>query len=123
MGQYNSARLRHGFRELIPFGLHPLETLYTIFEESGQVTTTPRSFFRCTAKRLTTTKEVGIDEATTLANLSGEALKKIAPLVETASGQVRSIAVASEEQSTASEYINRSISDISRVSTETANAM
>ncbi len=66
---------------------------------------------------------VSIEQATSLANLSGEALKEIVHLVEVATDQVRSIAAASEQQSAASEEINRSIEDINRVSSETASAM
>jgi len=64
-----------------------------------------------------------IAEATTLANQSGEALHEIVALVETASDQVRSIATASEQQSAASEEINRSIDDVSQISNETSDAM
>jgi methyl-accepting chemotaxis protein len=64
-----------------------------------------------------------IDEATTMANHSGEALREIVTLVELATDQVRSIATASEEQSAASEQINRSIEEINRVSVETSEGM
>ncbi|MBU1039475.1 MAG: cache domain-containing protein, partial [Proteobacteria bacterium] len=66
---------------------------------------------------------VTVDEATGLANKSGEALKDIVQLVEIATDQVRSIATASDEQAAASEEINRSIEEISRISSETASAM
>jgi methyl-accepting chemotaxis protein len=64
-----------------------------------------------------------IEEATTLAGHSGEALERIVALVDEASMQVSSIATASEEQSASSEEINRSLEDVNRVSTETAQAM
>jgi len=64
-----------------------------------------------------------IENTTDLAHSSGAALKEIVTLVDNASEQVQSIAVASGQQSEASEEINRSIGDISRVSTETADAM
>ncbi|MDP2846999.1 MAG: methyl-accepting chemotaxis protein, partial [Humidesulfovibrio sp.] len=64
-----------------------------------------------------------VEEATKLANTSGEALHEIVSLVDTATDQVRSIATASEEQSATSEEINRSIEDINRISGETADAM
>jgi len=64
-----------------------------------------------------------IEEATELARASGEALTGIVSLVESSSVQVRSIAAASGEQSTASEEINRSLDDINRIATETAEAM
>ncbi|AGW12407.1 methyl-accepting chemotaxis protein [Megalodesulfovibrio gigas] len=65
----------------------------------------------------------GIEEATTLANNSGESLARIVQLVDAASDQVRSIATASEEQSSASEEINRSIEQVNTISTETSQAM
>jgi len=64
-----------------------------------------------------------VEQATELANKSGEALQEIVQLVEVSTDQVRSIATASEEQSAASEEINRSIDDINRISSETASAM
>jgi methyl-accepting chemotaxis protein len=64
-----------------------------------------------------------IDEATVEANKSGDALKEIVNLVDSASDKVRSIATASEQQSAASEEINHSIEDVSRISSETSNAM
>jgi len=66
---------------------------------------------------------VTVEEATELANKSGEALQEIVRLVEVSTDQVRSIATASEQQSAASEEINHSIEDISRISSETASAM
>jgi len=64
-----------------------------------------------------------IDAATQLAGKSGEALREIVGLVDVTTDQVRSIATASEEQSAASEEINHSIEDVSRISSETADAM
>ena len=64
-----------------------------------------------------------IEEVTKLANNSGESLREIVSLAEVTTDQVRSIATASEEQSSASEKINRSIEDVNRVSIETADAM
>jgi methyl-accepting chemotaxis protein len=64
-----------------------------------------------------------IDEATTLASDSGQALGEIVNLVDQTTDQVRSIATASEEQSSASEEINRSIEDVNKISLETADAM
>ncbi|MDR3641778.1 MAG: methyl-accepting chemotaxis protein [Humidesulfovibrio sp.] len=64
-----------------------------------------------------------IQQATTLAEQSGQALHTIVGLVETSSDQVRSIATAAEEQSATSEEINRSVEGISRISHETAEAM
>jgi methyl-accepting chemotaxis protein len=64
-----------------------------------------------------------IEQATSLANQSGEALREIVALVEVSTDQVRSIAAASEQQSAASEEIHHSIEDINRISGETASAM
>jgi len=64
-----------------------------------------------------------IEQATSLANKSGEALQEIVRLVEVSSDQVRSIATASEQQSAASEEINHSIEEINRISSETAGSM
>jgi len=64
-----------------------------------------------------------VEDATKLANESGEALRQIVALVDTATDQVRSIATASEQQSATSEEINRSIEEINRISSETSDAM
>ncbi|MBA4358676.1 MAG: methyl-accepting chemotaxis protein, partial [Desulfovibrio sp.] len=56
-----------------------------------------------------------IEEATGLADQSGQALKEIVHLVDAASDQVRSIATASEEQSAASEEISHSIEQVSSI--------
>ena len=64
-----------------------------------------------------------IEEATTMVRQSGEALDVIVAMVDHASDQVRSIATASEEQSSASEEINRSIDQVAAISTDTAQAM
>ncbi|MFW5489935.1 MAG: methyl-accepting chemotaxis protein [Desulfovibrio sp.] len=64
-----------------------------------------------------------IEQATKLANESGDVLREIVSLVGTATSQVMSIATASEEQSAASEQISDSVSSINRISSETADAM
>ncbi|MHC1713652.1 MAG: methyl-accepting chemotaxis protein [Solidesulfovibrio sp.] len=64
-----------------------------------------------------------IEEATELAHKSGASLREIVALVESTTDQVRSIATASEEQSSASEEINHSIEDVNRISSETSDAM
>jgi len=66
---------------------------------------------------------MSIDQATELANQSGEALTHIVALVFNTSDQVRSIATAAEEQSAASEEINRAVDDIRRVTSETSDGM
>ncbi len=64
-----------------------------------------------------------IEEATTLAKDSGEALTGIVSLVQVSSDQVRSIAGASNEQSAASDEINNSLDEVNRIASETAQAM
>ena len=64
-----------------------------------------------------------IDDATGLAGQSGQALDTIVALVDQTTDQVRSIATASEQQSATTEEINRSVTDISRISAETASAL
>jgi methyl-accepting chemotaxis protein len=64
-----------------------------------------------------------IENVTILAKNSGESLRQIVSLAETTTDQVRSIATASEQQSAASEEINRSLEDVNRVSAETTDAM
>ena len=64
-----------------------------------------------------------IQEATNLANQSGETLHTIVTLVDQTNDQVRSIATASEEQSAASDEINRSVEQVAAISSQTATAM
>ena len=64
-----------------------------------------------------------IGEATELADSSGAALEEIVRLAESSADQVRAIATASEEQSAASEEINRSIADINDIAKRNAEAM
>jgi len=64
-----------------------------------------------------------IEDATVLAHKSGDSLKEIVRLVDTASDQVRSIATASEQQSSASDEINRSIEQVAAISSQTAQTM
>ena len=64
-----------------------------------------------------------IGEATGFARQSGEALEAIVSTVETTADQVGAIAAASEEQSAASEEINRTISEVSDMSHQTAKSM
>ncbi|WP_243310370.1 methyl-accepting chemotaxis protein [Fundidesulfovibrio agrisoli] len=73
---------------------------------------------------VTVEKAVGaIEDATRMAQTSGESLREIVSLVDSAADQVRSIAAASEEQSAASEQINRSIEEVNAISGETSQAM
>ena len=64
-----------------------------------------------------------IGVATELAGQSGEALRGIVEVVTATADQVNAIAAASEEQSAASEEINRSIVEVNEVSQLTAEAM
>ncbi|EHJ46701.1 methyl-accepting chemotaxis sensory transducer [Solidesulfovibrio carbinoliphilus subsp. oakridgensis] len=64
-----------------------------------------------------------IEEATGLAQASGEALAEIVANVDQSTDQVRSIATASEEQSAASEEINRSVEEVNRIASETMDAL
>ena len=64
-----------------------------------------------------------IAEATELANLSGQALQEIVQMVDGSADQVRAIATASEEQSAASDEINRSIMEVNQLSARTSEAM
>jgi len=61
--------------------------------------------------------------STESANKAGDALKGIVEIVEETAGQVRSIATASEEQSAASEQINRGIEEVNLIANDNAQAM
>jgi methyl-accepting chemotaxis protein len=64
-----------------------------------------------------------VDQATELAQNSGEALRVIVGLVEESTGQAQSIAAASEQQSSASEEINRAVDEVTVVARDTAEGM
>ena len=64
-----------------------------------------------------------IAQANELSVRSGESLKQILEYVQLVNEQVQSIAAASEEQSAASEEINRSVEQVATISAETAQAM
>lgn len=64
-----------------------------------------------------------INDATTLAEESGQTLQAIVTLVDATTDQVRSIATAAEEQSATTEEINRSIVDIDRLAEDSARAL
>ena len=66
---------------------------------------------------------VSIEEAAKLSARSGESLKQILEFVQLVNDQVQSIATASEQQSAASEEINRSVEQVATISVETAQAM
>jgi len=64
-----------------------------------------------------------IEQSTSMAGESGEALSEIVKLADAASDQVRSIATASEQQSSAIEEINRSVAEINAIASETSEGM
>jgi methyl-accepting chemotaxis protein len=64
-----------------------------------------------------------IEQATSRAAQSGEALGEIVALADAVASQIHSIATASEQQSATSEEINRSIEDINRISLESSDGM
>lgn len=64
-----------------------------------------------------------VEEATRLAEESGEALTQIVSMVDNTADQVRAIAASSEEQSASSEEINRSLGQMDGIASETARAM
>lgn len=64
-----------------------------------------------------------IGETTKLSDKSRDALVTIVDLSQQSSDKISAIATASEEQSSASEEINRSLNDVNRISLETADAM
>lgn len=64
-----------------------------------------------------------IDAVTIQANKSGEALNEIVSMVDEAADQVRAIATASEQQSSASEEISNSINQVNIIASQTAEGM
>ncbi|EPR44098.1 methyl-accepting chemotaxis sensory transducer with Cache sensor [Desulfovibrio sp. X2] len=64
-----------------------------------------------------------VASSTGLAQESGKALSEIVTFVDDSADRVRSIATASEEQSAASEEINRAVEDIRSISSQTASQM
>jgi len=64
-----------------------------------------------------------IEEATSLASESGEALRRIVDLSIDNANQIQSIATAAEEQSATSEEISRSVEEVNRIVSETTDSM
>ena len=64
-----------------------------------------------------------IDSVTKLAEQSGESLREIVSLTMQTAGQVRSIAEASVQQSSAGDTVNARLSEIAKISAETAESM
>ena len=98
------------------------EKTMTATQEVGQAIT---GIQQGTRKNITNVEQTGvsIEEAATLSAQSGESLKQILEFVNMVNDQVQSIATASEQQSAASEEINRSVEQVSTISAETAQAM
>ncbi|MEW5774598.1 MAG: methyl-accepting chemotaxis protein [Thermodesulfobacteriota bacterium] len=76
-----------------------------------------------TSMQTTEASAQAVSRATELSGKSGEALVRIQELVASTNTQVASIAIASEEQSAASEEINRSIESVNAITTSTAQGM
>ena len=64
-----------------------------------------------------------VDDAVGLARESRQSLDEIVSLSESSSSRVQSIAVAADQQSKASDEINRTIMDVSRIASETSGEM
>ena len=64
-----------------------------------------------------------VGETTGLAEKSGQALRHIVTMTETTTEEIRQIATAVQQQSAASDEINRALTDISLISEETAQGM
>jgi methyl-accepting chemotaxis protein len=64
-----------------------------------------------------------IEQSTGMAGESGDALAEIVKLAESTSDQVRSIATAAEQQSTAIEDINRSIAETNSIASDTSGRL
>ena len=98
------------------------EKTMTATQEVGQAV---RGIQEGTRKNIQNVDNAGsaIEEAANLSVSSGESLTKILELVNLVNDQVQSIATASEEQSAASEEINRSVEQVASISAETAQAM
>lgn len=64
-----------------------------------------------------------VERSTELAGRSGEALEGIVSISDSTADRIRSIATAAEQQAAASEQINQSTIEVSRISSETEQAM
>ena len=64
-----------------------------------------------------------VAQATALAGDSGEALREIVVYVQQTSGEVESIAAASEQQSAASEQITRAMGEINSIADDVSERM
>ena len=66
---------------------------------------------------------LAVQEATQLADMSGQALLEILELAGLTTDQVRSIATAVEQQSATSEEIHQALNEVSSVADETTGGM
>ncbi len=98
------------------------EKTMTATREVGDVVTGIQKGTRTSIQNVERASD-SIMEATRLASNAGQSLATIVSLVEAAADQVHSIATAAEEQSAASEEINRSLCDVNTVCSETSIAM
>ena len=98
------------------------EKTMTATQEVGQAI---KEIQEGTKKNIQNVEHAGesIEAATKLSVQSGESLKNILECVQLVNDQVQSIATASEQQSAASEEINRSVEQVATISSETAQAM
>jgi methyl-accepting chemotaxis protein len=64
-----------------------------------------------------------VENASTLATRSGEALQSIVHLVTASSDQVRNIATAAEEQSATSDHINSAIDEVANMASDVSSRM
>ena len=69
------------------------------------------------------TAVAAVMDTTQLAGKAGDSLRHIVTMAETTSEEVRSITAASQQQSAASDAINRALADISLIAEETAQGM
>jgi methyl-accepting chemotaxis protein len=69
------------------------------------------------------TTVTNIEQATSLATLSGEALREIVKMADDTSSQVEGIVTACEQQSAASENISRSVNEMNAIAGQTAEIM
>ncbi|WP_051261467.1 methyl-accepting chemotaxis protein [Desulfovibrio inopinatus] len=67
--------------------------------------------------------EQAVEKSTALASQAGESLRRIVEVVTSTTNQVNAIAMAAEEQSSASEKINQAIEEVNRICLETTDGM
>ncbi|OBQ45974.1 methyl-accepting chemotaxis protein [Halodesulfovibrio spirochaetisodalis] len=94
-------------------------------EATGRVGNAIQNIQAGTQKNITamTNTADAVQNATSLVTQSGEAFERIVAKVTPATDQVRAIATAAEQQSSASEEITRAVDEISRISSMTTSKM